>query len=83
MSDMFTWTVSWTETFIDSYSQSLRQGLCNGTVSVCPSVPSADRCSSGAVRRVCCCGPDDHGGRGHRSSTACSSSKCEQCHTVS
>ena len=30
----------------------------NGTVSVCPSVPSIDRCIS--VRRVCCCGP---GGR--------------------
>jgi len=37
----------------------MRQGLCNGTVSVRPSVglsdPAIDRCNS--VRRVCCCGP--------------------------
>ena len=44
--------------FIDT-ADSMRQGLCNGTMSpsVCLSVPykSINGCSS--VRRVCCCGP--------------------------
>jgi len=35
-------------------SHTMRQGLCIGTVSVCPSV-SFVWCNS--VRRVCCCGP--------------------------
>ena len=70
----------------------MRQGLCNGTVFVCPpvrlSVPEIDRCSS--VRRVCCCEPGrteisiDYCTAGahqqrRRSSTAVSN-KCEQCH---
>ena len=62
----------------------MRQGLCNGTVSVCLSVslsrPSIAACCCG--RRVCCCGP---GGQvisiGPHSSTAFSS-KCGQCHVV-
>jgi len=33
----------------------VRRGLCNGTVSVRPSVPSSDRCS--CVRRVAAVGP--------------------------
>jgi len=64
----------------------MRPGLCNGAVSVRPSVrPSICpiyRPALSALRRVCCCGPGGHeisidsGGRRTPSSTA-PSSKCE------
>ena len=36
---------------------SMRRGLCNGTVSVCPSVRLSYRPAAGACGRVYCCGP--------------------------
>ena len=43
------------------FGPQLWQGRCNGTarLSVPPSLTSTDRCSG--VRRVCCCGPQQHG----------------------
>jgi len=60
-----TWTGSvslqkWSSTFTSYWRDftSMRQSLCNGTVSVrlvCLSAISVDRCMP--LRRVCCCGP--------------------------